>query len=138
MDATRLVLRSTRLLFAGALLIAAGCGSVAVPNDVPPVDEHPEVKFDGAKVSVVSLESDDKEFDIYASKRFGTFRGNKKTWCDELAKALGAELARRGATVDPDAKSRIQLTLGEITGHSGYATIGFKATARLQSPTGWA
>jgi hypothetical protein len=137
MSSKRRTARSLLRLALAPLLLAAACTHLAVPDAVPAVEEYRDVALAGAKVAVVSVEKDDAEFLIYRSSRHGSFMGNRKVWCDALATALAAELTKRGATVAADAATRVELTLPEITGHSGYATVGFKVKAVAACADGW-
>ena len=137
MSSMRRTARSLLWLAFAPLLFAAACTHLVVPDAVPAVEESRDVALVGAKVVVVSAEKDDVEFQIYRSSRHGSFMGSRKVWCDALATALSVELTKRGATVAADAATRVELTLPEITGHSGYATVGFKVKAVAACADGW-
>jgi hypothetical protein len=124
------------LLVCAALSLIA-CSHLALPTAVPPLEEFKELALAGSVLDVVSVETDNTNFLIYRSARLGSFLGNRKLWCDALVAALSKELSQRGATLRPTAATRFTVGLPEISGRSGYATVGFHAKAVVTSTTGW-
>ncbi len=118
-------------------LLTSACTYNVLPSEVPAIEERQDLKLAGAAVSVVNAESNGEDFLIYSSSRHGSFHGNRKAWCDVLVAALSRELTKRGATVAADAPTRFQVSLPDISGHSGYATVGFKVRVVVAGPYGW-
>jgi hypothetical protein len=118
-------------------LVSSACTYTVVPDSIPAVEGSQDVTFAGSTLAVVCAETDDKEFVIYSSSRHGTFQGNRKAWCEKLAVALSDELTRRGAVAKADSANRVSVTLPEITGRSGYATVGFAVKALVTTPSGF-
>jgi hypothetical protein len=125
------------ILLVGAALSLIACSHLALPNAVPPVEEFKDLALAGSVLDVVSVETDNTDFLIYKSARHGSFLGNRKLWCDALVAALSKELSQRGATILPTAATRFKVGLPEISGRSGYATVGFHAKAVVASTAGW-
>jgi len=126
-----------RFLLLGSLLLASACSYVVIPDEVPALEEAKERTLAGATVAVLNAEPDDADFVIYASSRHGSFSGSRRKWCEALAAALSSELTKRGATVSTSAPNRLRLAIPEITGHSGWATVGFKVKAVVTGADGW-
>ena len=117
--------------------MASACSYVVIPDEAPALEESKELSLAGATVAVLNAEPDDADFVIYVSSRHGSFSGSRRKWCDALAAALSSELTKRGATVSAEAANRLRLAIPEITGHSGYATVGFKVKAVVTGADGW-
>jgi len=137
MNAKRCEAGLRRLLLLGSFLLASACSYVVIPDEAPALEESMELQLHGATVALLNAEPDDADFLIYASSRHGSFSGSRRKWCDALAAALSSELTRRGATVSADAANRLRLAIPEITGHSGWATVGFKVKAVVTGADGW-
>ena len=126
-----------KLLLLGSFLVASACSYLVIPDEAPALEESKELTLAGATVAVLNAEPDDADFVIYASSRHGSFSGSRRKWCDTLAAALSSELTKRGATISVEAANRLRLAILEITGHSGWAMVGFKVKAVVTGADGW-
>jgi hypothetical protein len=110
---------------------------MAVPEDVPALAIGKKIDLNAISISVECIETDDTDYVIYESTRYGAFYGNEKLWCNVLATSMQKKLKSYGAIIDNTAANKIKIDMSTITGRSGHSTVGFNANFSVLLDNGW-
>jgi hypothetical protein len=124
-------------LLISTLVFLMSCSVTAMPDKVPLVKGVETVSFAGVSLAIENAEQDSLNYDIPTDRgtRLG-FIGNRKAWSKKLIDTLAGELAKRGASIAPQAPLKLAVSLPEIVLIQNKDLYQFKVTVAVSS-RGW-
>lgn len=121
----------------GALLSGA-CTVKAIPDRVPMQTDSRQKDLAGVSLAVVNAVRDASPHPILTGTGVDVgFVGDRQLWSRKLSEALAAELARKGASLQANARLRLSVAVTGVTLAQAGEINRFTVKVRASSSRGW-
>ncbi|MHB8845764.1 MAG: hypothetical protein ACYC7L_13575 [Nitrospirota bacterium] len=134
-------LRFSRYLAAVVVLSAMASGACtvkAIPDRVPMQTDSRQKDLTGVSLVVLNAVRDASPHPILTRTGVDVgFEGDRQAWSRKLSEALAAELARKGAALQANARLKLSVAVTEVTLAQAGEVNRFTVKVRASSSRGW-